>query len=125
MKILAIAVAGALGAVSRYAISGGVYRLTGSSFPYGTVIVNVTGCFLIGLLYRLSEAGTPWPVELRVAVFIGFLGGYTTFSTFGYETFMLVRAAEFARAAVNVTLHLVAGLGSVWLGYELGLWLKG
>lgn len=115
-KIVAIAVSGGLGALARYVMSGLAYRWLGSEFPYGTLTVNVVGCFLIGLLYQVAESGLPWPPTVRIAIFVGFLGAFTTFSTFGYETIALIRDSEFGLAFLNVGLQVAVGLVAVWLG---------
>lgn len=115
-KIVAIVVSGGLGALARYVMSGLAYRWLGSEFPYGTLTVNVVGCFLIGLLYQVAESGLPWPPTVRTATFVGFLGAFTTFSTFGYETIALIRDSEFGLAFLNVGLQVAVGLVAVWLG---------
>lgn len=110
---------GLVGSVLRYALSGVVHRLLPATFPYGTLAVNVTGCLAIGLLGGLASSRQVIGPGLRVFLFLGLLGGFTTFSTFGYETMTLVRSAEQLRAAANVALHLVLGLGAVWAGLLL------
>ena len=88
-------------------------------FPYGTLAVNVFGCLAIGLLVGLLESRQLLGPELRGFVLIGVLGGFTTFSTFGYETFALAHAGDLARASANVGAHILLGLPAVWLGYSL------
>ena len=111
---------GFLGALARYGVGGLVHRqFPLSSFPYGTLVVNLVGCFSIGLLAGLAESRQLFGPEFRLLVLIGFLGGFTTFSTFGYETFMMLRDAEYFRVATNVGVHLAFGLGLLWLGYAL------
>ena len=112
---------GFVGSVCRFGVGGLAYRLLpGATLPYGTLIVNVLGCFVIGILGGAGDSRYVIGAELRLLLFMGFLGGFTTFSAFGYETLALVRAEEPLRAVINVALHLVAGLLSVWAGYELG-----
>ena len=82
-------------------------------------MVNLAGCALIGLLAGLAESRQLFGSELRTFAFIGVLGGFTTFSTFGYETFVLLREEDYIRAFVNVALHVVVGLALVWTGYAL------
>ena len=82
-------------------------------------MVNVVGCFVIGVLGGLGDSRQLIGTELRLFLFIGILGGFTTFSAFGYETLALVREADAARAVLNVVLHIVAGLLAVWIGYGL------
>ena len=111
---------GFVGALGRYGLSGLVQRrIPLATFPYGTLAVNLSGCFAIGLLAGLAESRQLFGPYFRVFVLIGLLGGFTTFSTFGYETVALLRDAEYLRAATNVAVHIVAGLTLVWLGYAM------
>lgn len=120
---LAIAVGGAIGSIARHAVNHVVHtRWLTTRFPLGTVAVNVIGCFAIGLLAGLLASGR---IEMRVHwrefVFVGLLGGFTTFSTFGLDTFLLSRTHSAGHAALNVAAHVVGGLLAVWAGYQLGL----
>lgn len=116
-KSLLVGFGGFLGSIARYLAGGAVHRLAeGSVFPYGTLFVNVTGCLAIGFLAALSEARGVLSPEARVFLLIGVLGGYTTFSSFGYETLQLVRGGEMLAAAANVLVQVVVGLGAVWAG---------
>jgi CrcB protein len=116
-SLLIVGLGGFVGSVSRYALSGLVQRLAPSDlFPYGTLAVNVAGCLAIGLLHGMMETRMLLGPEARLFLFIGVLGGFTTFSTFGYESFALLRDAEAVRAGANVLLHVVLGLAAVWLG---------
>lgn len=111
---------GFVGAMLRYGVSGLVQRGAGlSTFPYGTLVVNLTGCLLIGAAIGLMDAKQMFGPEFRLFALIGVLGGFTTYSTFGYETFALLRDADYWRAVGNVTIHVVAGLALVWAGYGL------
>lgn len=111
---------GFLGALARYGMIGFVQRqLPPSAFPYGTLAVNLIGCFLIGAVAGLAETRQLFGQEFRVFALVGLLGGFTTFSTFGYETFAMVRAAEYLRAASNAGVHVGLGVSLVWLGYLL------
>lgn len=111
---------GFLGSAGRYLVGGWLHRaLPGVAFPIGTLAVNVSGCFLIGLVAGLAEARQAFGPDLRVFLLIGVLGGYTTFSSFAYETLALARDAELARALVNVAAQVVLGLGAAWLGFAL------
>ena len=93
----------------------------GHRFPVGTVIVNVSGCFVIGLLAGLIAAERlTLPVHWREFVFVGLLGGFTTFSTFGLDTFVLSRIQSTGSAALNVGLQVIGGLLAVWIGYRAG-----
>jgi CrcB protein len=111
---------GFIGAVSRYVMSGLVHQaIPFSTFPAGTLAVNVVGCFIIGLLGGLADTRSVIGQDLRLFMFFGVLGGFTTFSTFGYETLALVRDGEHARAAASVALHFSLCLGGAWMGYGL------
>lgn len=111
---------GFVGAVSRYVVSGLVHQAVPfSTFPAGTLVVNVVGCVVIGLLGGLADARSVFGQDLRLFMFFGVLGGFTTFSTFGYETLALVRDGEHTRAAANIALHFSLCLGGAWAGYSL------
>jgi len=116
---LAVAIGGCLGSVARYWLSGAVYRLSGSGFPYGTLAVNVLGCFLLGGIMSLVEYRQFFGPSLRVFLTIGVMGGFTTFSTFGFETFALVRDHEYLSAIGNVTANVLVGLIAVIAGWFL------
>lgn len=116
LTIVAIALFGALGCLTRYLFSGWVYALAGKGFPYGTLAVNVAGAFLIGLIMEFGLRTTLIPQDLRVGLTIGFLGGLTTFSTFSYETFRLLEDGEFLTAAVNVLASVLVCLACTWAG---------
>ena len=117
IKILVVGAGGFLGAIFRYLASGLVQQISGSvSFPAGTLAVNLTGCVLIGLLSKISEDWGVFSMETRLFLFIGFLGAFTTYSTFGNETLNLIRNDEWLYVMLYVGLHLVLGIGGVWLG---------
>lgn len=117
MKYVLIGIGGAIGAAGRYMLQGLVYQFTGAFFPYGTLVVNVFGCFLIGLVMGLTEDRFLIDAQLRLFITVGILGGFTTFSSFGYETFAMLRDGEVLRASVNVIGSVIAGLAAVWLGF--------
>ena len=123
MTWLAIGIGGALGSMARH----GLNHLThthwlGTRFPAGTVVVNLTGCIVIGLLAGLIAAGrVTLPVHWREFVFVGVLGGFTTFSTFSLDTLVLVRTHSVGYAALNVAIQMVGGLLAAWIGYRVGL----
>jgi CrcB protein len=120
LNALLVGSAGFLGAVLRYAVGGAVHRVFPlATFPVGTLSVNLLGCFLVGALAGLADSRQLFTPELRTFVFIGLLGGFTTFSTFGYETVVLARGGEALRAVANVGAHVVVGLTLVWFGYGL------
>jgi fluoride exporter len=115
-----IGAAGFAGAIARYQVEGLVSRSTKAAFPWGTLVVNLSGCFLLGLVATLlTERFLPHP-QLRSALTIGFLGAYTTFSTFAYETLRLGEDGARGLALLNVALSVVVGLGVMWLGGVFG-----
>jgi CrcB protein len=123
--IVLVGIGGFLGSASRYALSGYVQQLTQStSFSYGTIAVNVLGCLAVGFLSQLAESRGFLSPEARAILIIGFLGGFTTFSTFGNETVNLVRDSQNRLALFNVAAHVALGLGAVWAGRALAfsLW---
>lgn len=112
-----IGLGGLLGAWARYGLDTLVYRwLNEPVFPYGTVVVNGLGCLMIGFLAQLGEQRGLFSPESRALVFIGLLGAFTTFSTFGYETVALLRDGDVWRAGANLGVHLVLAVGGVWGG---------
>lgn len=114
---------GGAGAVLRYGVSGFVQMRTGDAFPWGTLSVNVAGCFAIGLLATALEERSVLSPDLRLALLVGLFGGFTTFSTFGLETWRLLEDAEIARAFANVAASVVACLLAVVVGVRLARWL--
>jgi len=125
-KIFLIGAGGFVGSVLRYVFSGYIQQLTKSAiFPYGTLAVNLIGCFVIGFLSHLADTRGIFTPETRALVFIGFLGGFTTFSTFGNESVNLFREGENLFALVNTGLHIVVGFGAVWLGRTLSYLMWG
>lgn len=120
MRAVWVGVAGFFGAVARYWLSTLISRAARGAFPLGTFVINISGCFLIGFLSALlTNRLLPHPA-VRTAVLTGFIGAYTTFSTFSYETVQLVRGGAVGLALVNVGASLVLGLGAAWLGLQLG-----
>jgi len=118
-KLLLVSAGGALGALLRYGLSGLAYRALGEAFPWGTLAVNVVGCLLIGGLWALSER-VAVPPAFSAFVLIGTLGAFTTFSTFGLETFSLFRDGEIGLGIANVVATNAACLASVFVGFWLG-----
>ncbi|MCB0107522.1 MAG: fluoride efflux transporter CrcB [Caldilineaceae bacterium] len=123
MRFLLIALGAALGANARYWIGVWAGSRLGVDFPYGTFLVNVTGCFLIGLFFGLGETRFTISSELRLLFVVGFLGSYTTFSSFGYESIMLLRSSTLLLAGLNLLLTLALGLPAVVLGLQVARWL--
>ncbi len=119
LKILLIALGGAAGALLRYTLVGWIQRLTDTVFPIGTLVINVLGCFVIGVLGAYFAGPHLVREEYRAAVLIGLLGAFTTFSTYGWETFELVNDRQFAWAGLNLLLGNGLGLAGVWLGYRI------
>lgn len=118
-RLLFIGLAGLAGTLCRYGLSGLIARRFGETFPTGTLLVNIVGCFLAGFLfYPLHERFLVSEV-VRTALMIGFLGGFTTFSSYGLQTFTLLRDGETGFAILNIFLSNAVGLGSVWIGYLL------
>ena len=123
-SVMLVALGGALGSVFRYLL--GAWTQTASKsidFPYGTLAVNLVGCFVIGFLAHLAEARGLFTSESRAFVFIGILGGFTTFSSFGNETINLVRDGETWNALANVGANVIFGLILVWLGRAVAYWI--
>ncbi len=119
--ILLAGFGGFIGTIMRYLLNDVIYRsLDYPFYPYGTLTINVLGCFFIGLLASLAESRIALTPEVRVFLQIGILGGFTTFSTFGLETFSLIRDGQFLLGVGNILLQVFVGLFAVWLGYYLG-----
>lgn len=120
IQLIAIAAGGAVGALLRFWVSSGVYHLLGRGFPYGTLAVNVLGSLAMGFLYvLLLERSTVSP-ELRSALLIGFLGAFTTFSTFSIETLNLIEQAALFKAGLNMLLSVSACIVACWIGLAIG-----
>ena len=123
-KALYVGIGGFIGSVLRYWVSGAVQQLANNpSFPFGTLTVNLAGCLVIGFLSQLADLRGVITPEARLFVFVGILGGFTTFSTFGNETMNFLRDAENLTALLNIGLHIFAGLGAVWLGRSIAYWV--
>jgi CrcB protein len=117
MRFLWVALGGALGSLARYTLGAWIYERMGTRFPYGTFVINITGCFIIGLALSILDARAELPSAWRLAVPIGFVGAYTTFSTFEFETY---RAAQDrpGTALLYVASSVVIGYLSVYLGIQ-------
>ena len=125
-KLFLAGIGGFIGSSLRYAVTGYVQTWSRSiDFPYGTLAVNLIGCFLIGFLSQLAESRGVFTAESRTFVFIGILGGFTPFSAFGNETMNLWRDGENLLAMANVAAHLLLGLGAVWASRALAYQIWG
>ena len=121
LNLLLAGLGGFLGAAGRYGLSSLTQRWAGSGyFPVGTLVVNVLGCLVMGVLVGLAEARGPFTPHVRVLVLTGVLGGFTTFSAFGFETVELFRVGQVGAGLLNVGLQLGLGLTAVWAGVMLG-----
>jgi len=119
-KLLLVGLGGALGSMLRYGLGGAIARLkAGWTFPLETLLINVSGCIAIGLLAGLGEARGVFSASARAFLFIGVLGGFTTFSTFGYETLQLLRDGQWPAAMLSTSLQAVLGIGGAWLGQAI------
>lgn len=119
-QLLPIAAGGAVGSLLRFLMSNWVHLVAGRSFPYGTLVVNVLGCLIMGFLFVLFiDRLTDNPV-LRAGILIGVLGGFTTFSSFSIETFNLIEQGSWAKAMVNMGASLMLCVGATWIGVILG-----
>jgi len=119
LKYALIVFCGATGSLLRYLVQGAGQRLIEGTFPLGTLLVNVVGCFVIGFLNALFIG--PWPVrgDVRVGIVVGLLGGFTTFSSFGWETFALANEGQWPRALLNVLASVLGCFAAVFAGYRL------
>ena len=120
VRTLIVFVGGGIGSVLRYLVSGWVYSILGAGFPYGTFAVNVAGSFVIGLFLAVSSDRFLVAPELRAFVAIGILGGFTTFSTFTYETLELFKDGAYFTGGMNVLVSVATALTAAWLGNLLG-----
>ena len=120
MQLIVIGVGGAIGALARYLLGGAVHRLMPGFFPYGTFVVNVLGCVIFGVIVGVAEARFAIGPIGRAFILIGVLGGFTTFSSFTYETFELVRDGQVWPALVNVVGQVGLGFLGLWAGFGLG-----
>lgn len=116
MKLLYIGVFGGAGCISRYLLTLWAQQLMGRNFPFGTLLVNVSGSFLLGLLLSLGVRQFPVSAELRLGLSVGFLGGFTTFSTFSYQTLMLLEEGNYWSAGSNILLNVTLCVTAAFCG---------
>ena len=124
-KLLIIGTGGFVGSVFRFLISGFIQKVSSFiTFPIGTLSVNLIGCFLFGFFIQLAEARNIFTGEAGMFVFVGVLGGFTTFSTFSNGSINLMRAGDNTSALISLSVHIIFGLGAIWLGriIALGIW---
>ncbi len=119
MQLILIAIGGALGSVCRYGLSTAVQRFASPFFPFGTFAVNVAGCLLFGIIMGAARERFVLGPSARAFLLIGILGGFTTFSTFTYETFALLQDGELLRGFANAAGQLICGLAALWAGYAM------
>ncbi len=119
MKFLYLGIFGGLGCVARYLMSGWVYNLAGRAIPYGTLAVNVVGSLLLGLIMEGSLRSTLLSPDLRIGITVGFMGGFTTFSTFSYETVRLLEEGSLVAAGANILLNVTVCIAAAVIGIYL------
>ncbi len=119
MNLFLIAIGGAVGSVARYLFSSLVLRATGSLLPIGTFAVNLAGCVLFGCIMGAAQQRFNLTPQARAFMLVGVLGGFTTFSSYVYESFTLMQDAQFAAAAFNIVGQVMAGLVGLWAGYVI------
>nr|WP_144214125.1 fluoride efflux transporter CrcB [Shewanella donghaensis] len=118
-NVMFVALGGSIGAVFRYLISIFMLQLFGSSFPFGTLLVNILGSFLMGIVYAISLETTHLSPEIKAMVGVGLLGALTTFSTFSNETLLLLQEGLFVKAILNVLLNVILCIFMVYVGQQL------
>ena len=123
-RLLWIALAGSLGTVARYGLSGLVHRWAGSGFPWGTLAVNAVGCLLFALVWSLAEERGVISSQARTIVLVGFMGAFTTFSTYVFESGQFVRDGQWSVAMANVLAQNCVGIAALFAGIWLAGWLE-
>jgi CrcB protein len=122
-KLFWLALAGALGTLTRYSLAGAVQRFSGDEFPWGTLAVNLAGCFLAGMFWSIAESRLSISSQIRVVILLGFMGAFTTFSAYALETGQLLRDAQWAWAFGNVAVQNVCGILLFLVGLRIGRFL--
>jgi len=120
IKSFLVFVGGGIGSVFRYLLAGWIYEIVGTDFPYGTLVVNVIGCFVIGLFMTMAEERFLINPSVRIFIAVGLLGGFTTFSTFNFETLELLKENAFILASLNIGASIIIGLLATWIGSIIG-----
>jgi CrcB protein len=120
LNLLLVALGGALGSTARYVFSILVQRASGTLFPIGTFAVNCVGCLVFGAIAGAAEQRVQIAPEWRLFLLVGILGGFTTFSSYAFESFVLLRDGQFAAASANILGQVVAGLAGMWIGFAIG-----
>ena len=120
MQVLLVGAGGFVGAIARYLVDTWLGRSMGTAFPWGTVVVNATGSFVLGLLFALLVERSLGPADLRIPILVGFLGAYTTFSTYLLDSWRLVEQGNWPLAAVNLFGSIALGLAALLVGMSLG-----
>lgn len=124
INVLFVGIGGFIGSVARYLLSGYVQQsMKRMDFPYGILAVNLIGCFVIGLLAGYGDSRGVFSEQTRAFLFIGILGGFTTFSSFGNDTINLIRESLMMNALMNVAANVILGLLAVWLGRTISFWI--
>lgn len=119
LNLLLVALGGALGSTARYLLSMFVLRVSGTLFPAGTFAVNTAGCLIFGAIAGATSQRVQVAPEMRLFLLVGVLGGFTTFSSYAFESFSLVRDGQFLAASVNIVGQVIAGLVGMWAGYVI------
>lgn len=119
LTLALVAIGGAIGSVSRFVLSTAILRVSGSLFPIGTFTVNLAGCIAFGAIVGAAEQRFILPPDARAFLLIGVLGGFTTFSSYAFESFALMQDGQFAMAALNIVGQVVAGLLGFWVAYVI------
>ena len=121
VTVLFVGIGGFFGAIARYVIDGWVVQRTGAAFPWGTLTVNLSGAFVLGLLFALSVERGVLPAEIRAPILIGFIGAYTTFSTLALESWRLIEEGSYVLGAANLVGSMALGIAAVVVGLVAGL----
>ncbi len=122
-KFLYLGLAGALGTLARYGLSGLVHRVFSTTYPLGTAAVNIAGCLLFGLFWAIAEGRLTITAQMKMVLFLGFFGAFTTFSTFTFETTQLMNDSQWLRAGGHLFLQNGLGLLAMYVGLTVGKWI--